>query len=120
MSKLTESAKAIASATLVKRGSLSELLGVDAKPAPKAAPKAKAKAEPKPAPKPEAKPAPKPEAKAKKSPEPKVKPKPRLLYTIRLEPDLIDQLKKLGVKRGVTHAEVARGFIATSLKGLKE
>ena len=36
----------------------------------------------------------------------------RVLYTIRLEPSLVDKLKAKGTKDGVTHAEVARSAIA--------
>lgn len=65
-------------------------------------------------------PAPKVEAPkpvATKAPEPKAKKaaKPteaRVLYTIRLEPSLVDKLKGKGTKDGVTHAEVARNAIA--------
>ena len=55
---------------------------------------------------------------AKVAPAPKVEPKTakpteaRVLYTIRLEPSLVDKLKAKGAKDGVTHAEVARIAIA--------
>lgn len=59
---------------------------------------------------------------AKVAPAPKVEPKTakkaakpteaRVLYTIRLEPSLVDKLKAKGTKDGVTHAEVARSAIA--------
>lgn len=52
-------------------------------------------------------PAPKPVAKKAAKPT-----EPRVLYTIRLEPSLVDKLKAKGTKDGVTHAEVARSAIA--------
>jgi hypothetical protein len=74
--------------------------------------KAKAKAPKAKAPKPETKPPepePKPETKAKATPS-------RLLYTIRLEPELIKRLQAEGEKRGVSHATVAREIISKALK----
>ena len=68
------------------------------------------------------KPAPAPKVEPKTA-KPVIAPKPvakkaakpteaRVLYTIRLEPSLVDKLKAKGTKGGVTHAEVARSAIA--------
>ena len=80
------------------------------KPEPKAA-----KPEPKPEPK-----AAKPEPKVAK-PEPKAaKPEPtkkkRMVYSIRLEPEIIDKLYIEGVKKGVSHAAVAREILTKGVQ----
>jgi uncharacterized protein (DUF4415 family) len=63
----------------------------------------------------------KPEPKAAK-PEPKqssssASAKKRMLYTIRLEPEIIDKLYIEGDKRGISHAAVAREILTKGVQG---